>query len=141
MNQRLNRSMLGKLALFALMMFGFGWAMIPLYNAICEATGLRVLTRSDSQAREVVRNTQVDKSRTVTVEFDANSHGPWRFKPQVSSVQAHPGELMTVEYELVNTVGHEVAGQAIPELRTVDLGTPFPQGRMFLLSPAEARGE
>ena len=114
MNQRLNRSMLGKLALFALMMFGFGWAMIPLYNAICEATGLRVLTRSDSQAREVVRNTQVDKSRTVTVEFDANSHGPWRFKPQVSSVQAHPGELMTVEYELVNTVGHKVAGQAIP---------------------------
>ena len=114
MNQGLNRSMLGKLALFAVMMFGFGWAMIPLYNAICEATGLRVLTRSDSNAKEVVRNTQVDLSRTITIEFDANSHGPWRFKPQVSSLQAHPGELLTVEYELVNTLGHAMAGQAIP---------------------------
>ncbi|MGE0315454.1 MAG: cytochrome c oxidase assembly protein [Lautropia sp.] len=110
----MNRSMLGKLALFAAMMFGFGWAMIPLYNAICEATGLRVLTQSDDKAREVVRNTQVDPSRTITVEFDANSHGPWRFKPEQRSIQAHPGELVTVEYELVNTVDRAVAGQAIP---------------------------
>ncbi len=114
MNQGLNRSMFGKLALFAVMMFGFGWAMIPLYNAICEATGLRVLTQSDSNAREVVRNTQVDTSRTITVEFDANSHGPWRFRPERRSMQVHPGELVTVEYELTNTVSRTVAGQAIP---------------------------
>lgn len=109
-----NWSMFGKLALFATMMFGFGWAMIPLYNAICEATGLRVLTQRDDGAQEIARNSQVDTTRTIIVEFDANSHGPWRFKPQVRSVQAHPGELVTVEYELENLVEHTVAGQAIP---------------------------
>ena len=144
MSQGVNRAMLGKLALFAVLMFGFGWAMVPLYNAICEATGLRVLTREDSDAREIVRNTQVDPSRTITIEFDANSHGPWRFKPQVASLTAHPGELMTVEYELVNTIDRAVAGQAIPSYAPSFAGRYFHKVECFcfrqqLLEPNEAR--
>jgi cytochrome c oxidase assembly protein subunit 11 len=111
---RFNRATLGKLALLAALMFGFGFAMVPLYKKICEVTGINFLTKEDREAREFAANTQVDTSRRVTVEFDANHHGPWRFRPEVASVQVHPGELVTVEYELVNTQPREMAGQAIP---------------------------
>jgi cytochrome c oxidase assembly protein subunit 11 len=109
-----NLPMLGKLAIFALMMFGFGWGMIPLYNAICEVTGINNLTRRDESAAEFARSTQVDTSRQVVIEFDTNMHGLWRFKPAVHSISVHPGELATVEYELVNTADETKSGQAIP---------------------------
>ncbi len=109
-----NLPMLGKLALFAVVMFGFGWAMIPIYNAICEVTGINTLTRRDEGAEAFARNTQVDESRTVIIEFDSNSHGPWRFKPEKRQIPVHPGELVTVMYELENTVDRPMSGQAIP---------------------------
>jgi cytochrome c oxidase assembly protein subunit 11 len=120
-----NLPMLRKLALFALMMFGFGWAMIPLYNAICEVTGINNLTQRDETAEAFAKSTQVDTSRKVTIEFDANIHGPWRFSPGVRSVSVHPGELATVGYELVNTAGRTMAGQAIPSYAPQVAGTYF----------------
>lgn len=110
----LNRALLGKLAVIAALMFGFGWALIPLYRAICEITGINVLTDRDVGAQERARNTQVDRSRKVVVEFDANRQGPWRFKPQVNFVEAHPGELVQVDYDLTNLEARALAGQAIP---------------------------
>ena len=59
-------------------------------------------------------NPMVDTSRTITVEFDANSRGPWQFKPAQSSLQVHPGEVMTVMYEFQNTQNRRMAAQAIP---------------------------
>jgi cytochrome c oxidase assembly protein subunit 11 len=109
-----NLPMMRRLALFALVMFGFGWAMIPLYNAICEVTGVNNLTQRDETAEAFAKSTQVDTSRSVIIELDANIHGPWRLTPSVRSVSVHPGELATVEYELVNMADHPMAGQAIP---------------------------
>jgi cytochrome c oxidase assembly protein subunit 11 len=111
---RFNLQTFGKLALLAVMMFGFGFAMVPIYQKLCEVTGINLLTKVDPNAAEFARNTQVDRSRVVTVEFDANHQGPWRFKPEKGSIDVHPGELVTVEYELVNTLPREMAGQAIP---------------------------
>jgi cytochrome c oxidase assembly protein subunit 11 len=109
-----NRHTLRKLLVVAVVMFGFGWALIPLYRAICEITGINLVTNKDPGAEQRARNTQVDTSRTVVVEFDANRQGPWRFKPQVNHMTVHPGELVQVEYELVNLEGRAMAGQAIP---------------------------
>lgn len=115
-----NLNLMGKLVVVCLAMFGFGYALVPLYEAICEATGINVLalnerTRSDNRVTaKDVANTQVDKSRTITIEFDANAHGPWRFKPAVSSMQVHPGELSTVMYEFQNVQEKTMAAQAIP---------------------------
>lgn len=120
-----NWPMLGKLAVFALMMFGFGWGMIPLYNAICDVTGINVLTRRDETASTFAKSTQVDTARTIVVEFDTNFHGLWRFKPVQRSIEIHPGELATVEYELVNTVDRTMAGQAIPSYAPQIAGTYF----------------
>jgi cytochrome c oxidase assembly protein subunit 11 len=112
-SRKLNKTMLGKLLVVAVMMFGFGYALVPVYRMICELTGVNVLTLQDGTAKGVV-NTQVDKSRTITVEFDANAQGPWRFRPTVSSMQVHPGEMVQVVYEVVNTQKRSIDAQAIP---------------------------
>jgi cytochrome c oxidase assembly protein subunit 11 len=117
-----NRRMLGKLLVVAAVMFGFGYALVPMYRAICEALGINVLTVAEQRVasgswtgpKGQAVNTQVDTSRTVTVEFDANVRGPWDFKPAVRSVQVHPGELMTVQYEFRNIQNRTMAAQAIP---------------------------
>jgi cytochrome c oxidase assembly protein subunit 11 len=139
----LNRSTLGKLIVVAGVMFGFGYAMVPLYRQICEQLGINVLTQKDGT---VVRpaNTQVDTSRTVVVELDANSQGPWRFRPTQNSVSVHPGELATVLYEVVNTQGRTVQAQAIPSYAPQSATPYFKKVECFCfkqqtLGPHEAR--
>ncbi len=119
MNPRFhNSTMLGKLAVVVLAMFGFGYALVPIYNAICQMTGVNILALAElvvpGEKAKVPANTQVDTGRTITVEFDANSRGPWQFKPAQSSLQVHPGEVMTVMYEFQNTQNRRMAAQAIP---------------------------
>lgn len=106
--------MVRKLVVVAVLMFGFGWALVPLYRKICEVTGVNLLTTRDAGVERRARNTQVDTSRKVVVEFDANRQGPWRFKPEKRYVEVHPGELVHVEYDLVNLEARAMAGQAIP---------------------------
>jgi len=113
-----NRRMLRKLAVVTVGMFGFGYALVPMYKAICEATGINILAigeqaLSGSKSKSPA-NSQVDLTRTITVEFDANSRGPWDFKPAQRSVQVHPGELTTVMYEFQNIQNRRMSAQAIP---------------------------
>lgn len=114
-----NRRMVGKLMVVVVAMAGFGYALVPIYRHICEALGVNVLSLAEGGAggggkRERPANTQIDNTRLVTVEFDANAHGPWDFKPAVSSVQVHPGEMATVMYEFRNKQTRAMAAQAIP---------------------------
>ena len=106
-NRRLSR----RLAIVAVAMFGFGFALVPFYNQICAALGIGQLV----ERGELAANTQIDYSRTVEIELDSNAHDlPWRFTPLVRHVTVHPGELATVEYEVVNVRGAPVTGQAVP---------------------------
>lgn len=106
-----NQKLFSKLAAIAIGMFGFGYALVPFYYEICAAWGVNSL----GEVRAEPLNTQVDKTRTITVELDANSHGlPWRFKPLVNHIEVHPGEVATVEYEVVNQRGEAITGQAVP---------------------------
>ena len=98
----------------AALMFGFGYALVPLYKPICEALGINVLSVSErdgagSCVSAEPANTQVDTARTITVEFDANARGPWDFKPAQRSLQVHPGELATVMYEFRNVQNRTMA--------------------------------
>ncbi|WP_246796053.1 cytochrome c oxidase assembly protein [Burkholderia perseverans] len=108
-----NRTMLLKLVVVAALMFGFGFALVPIYRAICQVTGLNNLVQRDVSAREA-RNTQVDLSRTISVELDANARGPLGFRPEQRSLDVHPGEVMTVVYEVTNAQDRQVVAQAIP---------------------------
>jgi cytochrome c oxidase assembly protein subunit 11 len=116
--QRENIRMVGKLVVITAAMFIFGYALVPLYKSICEMTGINILALGErlvpGAATALPANTQVDTSRTITVEFDANSRGPWEFKPATRSLQVHPGELATVMYEFQNIQNRRMSAQAIP---------------------------
>ena len=105
-----NRRMLTRLSIVAVLMFGFGFALVPFYDKICIALGINSLV----ERTEPAANTQVDLTRTVTIEFDANSHGmPWRFEPTVRHMQVHPGQLVNMDYEVSNVRSAPVTGQAV----------------------------
>ena len=140
--------MVAKLAVIVCGMFLFGYALVPLYRAICEMTGINVLALSDRQsgvtAPKLPANTQVDTSRSVTVEFDANSRGAWLFKPAQTTIQVHPGELATVVYEFQNTQTRTMSAQAIPSYAPSQAALYFNKLECFCfnqytLSPGEKK--
>jgi len=105
-----NRALLLKLSVIVIAMFGFGYALVPFYEKICEVTGLRNIDRADS-----VQNTQVDTAREVRVEFDSNVRKlPWQFRALTPVVAVHPGEVRQVMFEIANTTDRPLTGQAIP---------------------------
>lgn len=135
-----NRRMFRKLAVFAVVMFGFGFALVPLYEKICEVTGINNLLRPD----HLPANTQVDRSRLVTVEFDSNLGGnmPWTFRPEATSIRLHPGELTTIVYEVRNDSGRTMTGQAIPSYAPALAGQHFRKLQCFCFDKQQlAAGE
>jgi cytochrome c oxidase assembly protein subunit 11 len=122
-NRRLSR----RLAIVAIGMFGFAFALVPFYNQICAALGINSLDQPSA-----VVNSQIDTSRTVTIELDSNAHNlPWRFRPLVAEVKVHPGELTTVEYEIVNVREAAVTGQAVPSYGPQHAGEYFKKLECF----------
>ena len=113
-----NARMVGKLLVVTALMFAFGYALVPIYRAICSALGINVLSLAERAAAgaptKAAGNTQIDMTRTITVEFDANARGVWDFKPAQRSVRVHPGEMATVMYEFKNIQNRTMAAQAIP---------------------------
>ena len=108
-------------------------------------TGINILSLSERQVpgggsagADVKLNTQVDTSRTITVEFDANARGPWEFKPAQRSMQVHPGQLATVMYEFQNVQDRRMAAQAIPSYAPHQAAAAFQQARVLLLQPVHA---
>jgi len=102
--------MLTRLSIVAVAMFGFCFALVPFYDHICRA----LCVNSMVEKSELPANTQVDLTRTVTIELDANAHGmPWRFQPTVLHLKVHPGELVNVEYVVANVRDAPVTGQAV----------------------------
>ena len=143
-----NRRMLLKLLAVTALMFGFGYSMVPLYRTICDALGINVLTLSDERSASwsgrAAANTQVDLSRSITVEFDANARGPWDFKPARRSLQVHPGEMTTVDYEFTNVQNRTMTAQAIPSYAPMQAGPHFTKVECFCfnewtLAPGESR--
>jgi len=147
---RANWRLLGKLVVVVGAMFGFGFALVPMYRAICDALGVNVLSLAEQRTQNWGRsagtapNSQVDRTRTITVEFDANARGPWDFKPAVRSLQVHPGELATVMYEFRNAQGRTMAAQAIPSYAPRQASPHFNKLECFCfneytLAPGETR--
>ncbi|ENO86403.1 cytochrome c oxidase assembly protein [Thauera linaloolentis] len=141
-----NRRLLLRLAVSAVAMFGFGFLLVPFYEKICEVTGINNFLRPEAErgARAVV-NTQVDASRRILVQFDANLHDlPWRFRPLQRSLEVHPGQLVQVDYEVSNTREVPITGQAVPSYGPQLAGRYFNKMDCFCfeqqtLAPGERR--
>ena len=137
-----NEQLFRKLVVVALGMFAFGFALAPFYEKICEVTGIRAVFKPDEV---VAHNTQVDLSRSVSIEFDANTQRlPWTFKPLASHVSVHPGEVTQVLYEIRNTLDRPVTGQAVPSYGPRNAAEYFKKIECFCfqqqtLAPGEVR--
>jgi cytochrome c oxidase assembly protein subunit 11 len=136
-----NRQTLVKLLAVAAMMFGFGFAMVPFYRAICDALGLNSVVKADA-----VANTQVDASRLLALEFDTNvgSDLPWSFTPLERTLRVHPGELAQATFEIRNRSNRTLTGQAIPSYAPALAGRYFRKLDCFCftqqtLAPGEVR--
>ncbi|HEY0954223.1 MAG TPA: cytochrome c oxidase assembly protein [Roseateles sp.] len=143
-----NRQLLLKLVVIVVMMLGFGYALVPLYKHICEALGINVLSLAERQVASAkggaTGNGQVDYSREITVEFDANARGPWDFKPAVRHMKVHPGELSQVMYEFRNKQDRTMAAQAIPSYAPMQASAHFNKLECFCfneytLQPGESK--
>ena len=145
--RRDNRQLVGKLVVVVGLMFGFGYALVPMYRAICTALGINVLSLSERQhavRADGAKNTQIDLSRSISVEFDANARGPGEFKPAVTHLAVHPGELTTVMYEFSNTQNRVMTAQAIPSYAPKQATAYFNKLECFCfneytLQPGEAK--
>jgi cytochrome c oxidase assembly protein subunit 11 len=143
-----NLRMVGKLVVVAALMFCFGYALVPAYRAICSALGINVLSVSEravpGNSSTRAANSQVDLSRTITVEFDANGRGPWEFKPAQRSVEVHPGQMVSVMYEFRNIQNRTLVAQAIPSYAPKQAAPHFNKLECFCfsehtLAPGESR--
>jgi cytochrome c oxidase assembly protein subunit 11 len=111
-----NRKVLKRLTIAAVAMFGFGFALVPLYDVFCDITGIN--GKTGRIELEAALGQAVDEDRLVTVEFLAtvNSDLPWEFKPMVKKIRVHPGEVTEVHYYAMNKTDSQIAGQAVPSL-------------------------
>ena len=143
-----NLRMVGKLVVVALAMFAFGYAMVPVYRSICTAIGINVLSVSERAGSEGAdarsANSQVDATRTISVEFDANARGPWEFEPVQRSLDVHPGQMVSVMYEFRNTQNRTMVAQAIPSYAPKQAAPYFNKLECFCftehtLAPGESR--
>ena len=103
-----------KSVLVAVLMFGFAFALIPLYNTFCEITGLNGKTSGQVVANEVLKKQVVDENRLVTVQFDAsvNSKLNWEFRPTELNMQVTPGKLYKTEFYAKNLTDNDITGRA-----------------------------
>lgn len=118
------RSTLRSALFIVVAMFGFGFALVPLYDVLCQVTGLNGKTSGVVAQAEPMR---VDEARTVTVEFVAsvNLDAPWEFHPDVTKLQVHPGRFYTTHFYARNRSARAVLGQAIPSVSPGPAATHF----------------
>ena len=133
-----------KLALIPLAMFGFGYALVPIYNVFCDVTGLNGKTGEISAAEAAKK--QVDTDRYITVEFDTNVNGalPWKFGPLQPSLNVHPGQVTEAMFYAENDSDHAIVGQAIPSMAPAEASVYFKKTECFCftqqtLGPGERR--
>jgi cytochrome c oxidase assembly protein subunit 11 len=120
----MNHRLPWQLAFGALLMFGFGYAMVPIYEVVCRLTGFNGTTdRIDASAPRVQ---PVDSQRLVTVEFLAATAGDlaWEFRPDVARIQVHPGQVVLATYRARNISNRTIVGQAVPSV-TPNAAAPY----------------
>ncbi len=108
-------ALIKKLVVIVIGMFGFGFALVPLYDVFCEVTGLNGKTATEAVSGENVR---INKERLVTVEFMSrtNQDMPWEFRPEQRRIQVHPGEVKLVNFYAKNNSAKDTVGQAVPSV-------------------------
>jgi cytochrome c oxidase assembly protein subunit 11 len=132
--KRANLSLTWKLLAIALGAFGFGFALVPLYNVLCSVTGYGDQTKLLQRVKAIEHP---DPSRTVTIEFlaDVASSGGWDFRPVVRTIEVHPGQIYSAEFIAHNLTGHASTAQAVPNIAPSMVAAYFHKTECFCFSP------
>jgi cytochrome c oxidase assembly protein subunit 11 len=136
-----DRTLVGKLAVLTVGMFGFGYLLVPLYDVFCDITGLGGRTSNEAAVNVTV---EPDLDRTVEVEFIAslNQGAPWEFRPMVSRMTVHPGQMYTTEFWARNLRDVDRVGQAVPSVAPGTAAKFFEKTECFCFERQEfAAGE
>ena len=135
---RENRKLLLKLLAFSLGAFGFGYALVPLYDVMCDITGFG---NDKRLAERSVIDAKPDPSRTITVEFLAQlpSVGNWEFRPLQPSMEIHPGQLYTADFVAKNLTGRDTVAQAVPMMSPTKVAAYFHKTECFCFTPQHFR--
>lgn len=135
-----NRRLLQQLCLFAAGSFAFGFALVPLYDVLCDITGYGS-KKSLTEAAAVSRT--VDLNRLVTVEFISSvpTVGEWDFKPARGSLQVHPGQLYEATFYAKNLIAQPVTGQAVPSIAPSQATQYFRKTDCFCFTPQHFAAE
>lgn len=133
-----NKKVVKQLLLATVFMFGFGYALVPLYNVFCDITGLN--GRTSNQAAEV-KPADIDKDRLVTVEFTGgvNANMPWQFRPMVSKLKVHPGEPSRVNFFAKNVSSNSIVGNAVPSVSPGQAAKYFTKTECFCFTQQELK--
>ena len=132
--QRENRRLTLQLGVFALGAFGLGFALVPLYDVLCDLTGFG---NQKALAQQRLSVEAPDDSRTITVDFvaDLPSVGNWEFRPLVASMQIHPGRLYSTEFLAHNLTGKDTVAQAVPNIAPGQAAGYFRKTECFCFTP------
>ena len=138
--KRSNRRLAASLLLMAAGSFAFGYALVPLYDIFCEVTGIG--SRDRLRQAATVAESGPDLSRTVVVEFVASTpgSGEWEFRPNVTSMQVHPGRLYETTFHARNLAAGEVTGQAVPSVSPARAARFFQKTECFCFTPQRFAG-
>ena len=140
MELRNKNSIIGwKLAVVAVAMFGFGYLMVPLYDAFCELTGLNGKVGRTEVVE--IKEMQTDTSREVTIEFIANRNLSmnWQVEPKVDKLKVHPGKTYTTHYQVKNLTSTDMVGQAVPSISPVAATAYFKKIECFCFTKQTLR--
>ena len=135
-----NRRLAVKLFVVVILMFGFGYVLVPLYDVICDITGLNGKTgRIEAGA---ARRENVDVNRWVTVEFTGSAMAglPWEFRPIQNKLRVHPGETAVVKYYARNNSDETIVGQAVPSVTPSRAAARFNKIECFCFTKQELKG-
>ena len=129
-----NRKLTLKLGAFALGAFAFGFALVPLYDVLCDITGFG---NQKSLAEQRLSVEDPDDTRSITVDFmtDLPSVGSWEFRPTVASMQVHPGRLYKTDFYAHNLTGHDTTAQAVPNITPGKAAGYFRKTECFCFVP------
>lgn len=138
-SSRQNIVLTRKLIVVTIVMFGFGFALVPLYDVFCEVAGI-----NGKVGRSTVESAQsvgVDTSRWVTIEFtgSVNSALPWEFRPTVTRVRVHPGQVAEATYFARNLASEPIVGQAVPSVTPHVAAAHFKKLECFCFTQQELK--
>lgn len=134
-----NIEILKKLLIFSVIMFCFGYALVPIYKKFCEVTGIYELQRPDT----ISKNIEVDNTRLINLQLDANVRSglSWKFRSLEPHIRLHPGKLTEVMYEISNESDELQIGQAIPSYSPKNFERYLKKIECFCFSQQELQGK